>query len=304
MKKYRFGLIGLGIISKYFVSALEKNPQTKLVAVSARSTQSRRSFEKKGITGYKDYHQLLSDPLVDVVIVATPNYTHAEIIHTALLARKHVVCEKPLTLNTKDAKKFITLAKKQELLLFTIFHRRYNKELVHLFNNTKLKKKIRIICARYLEYIPDHSDSAKWHYDTTKSGGGCIIDNGINVIDVIQKLVGDITLENVHLGMKGLGSARHDANAMLTYNFRRGKAHIELDWYYKGEVKDIVLYLSDGSVIRKNMLKNSSEFKGSLWHEYEEAIKDVVLKLKSIPFESDNDSLKALTAVEEVYKHL
>jgi predicted dehydrogenase len=304
MKKYRFGLIGLGVISKYFVSALEKNPQTKLVAVSARSAQSRKFFEKKGINGYKDYRQLLINPLIDVVIVATPNHTHNEIIRTALLARKHVVCEKPLALNTKDAKKLIVLAKNQKLLLFTIFHRRYNKELIHLFNNTKLRKKIRSIYARYLEYIPDHSDSAKWLYDTNKSGGGCVIDNGINVIDVIRKLVGDITLENVHLGMKGVGSVRHDANAMLTYNFCGGKAHIELDWYYKGEVKDIVLYLSDGSVIRKNMLTNSSEFKGSLWHEYEAALKDVLLKLKSTPFEADYDSLKALAVVEEVYKYL
>lgn len=306
MKKYTFGIIGLGVISKYFVAAIQKNSHTELRAVSARSRKTLDAFYAEGdvIARYENYAELISDPMIQVVVIATPNHTHEEMIRSALLAGKHVMCEKPMTMNVSSTRELVALARKRGLLLMTVFHRRYNKELISLFKDVELKKKIRRIHARYLENIPDHSGSSKWHYDVKESGGGCVIDNGINVIDVIQTLVGALTLKRAHLGMKGERLARHDANARLEYTFSGGNAVIELDWYFKGEVKDITLHLSDGSVIHKDMLSDSQEFKGSLWHEYEGAVEDFISRLETGDLQPDEASISAISAVDAAYKNL
>lgn len=302
MKPYGVGLIGLGVISKYFVSAVEKNKSTLLQAVCARSALSRSPFEKKGIKGYEKYENLIADDKVEFVIVATPNNTHFDIIKKALRAGKHVICEKPLALLPAEARYLIKLAQKQDLLLMTIFHRRYNSQIIDLFKPAKKGKRIRAIYARYLEHIPDHSGQATWYYDIRESGGGCVIDNGINVIDAVRQMVGDIKLTQAHVGMRGNGKGRHDANAFLTYEFAGGQTIIELDWYYQGEVKDFVIYFDDGTVERRNMLEGSSEFKGSLWHEYEATIQEVVARLNRHDYTPDDASLRALEAVTSVYK--
>jgi predicted dehydrogenase len=303
MKQYRVGLIGFGVISKYFVSAIEKNKSTKLYAVCTRSPLLFFPFESKGILKYRRYEDLISDNKVDVVIVATPNYTHYGIIKAALLADKHVVCEKPLTITVPEAKELISLAEKKKRLLFTVFHRRYNKQIIDLLRDENKRKKIRAIHARYLENIPDHSGNAYWYYDFRKSGGGCIIDNGINVIDVIRQMVGDIRLSHAHVGMRGKGLGRHDANAILTYDFKGGRATIELDWYYSGELKDFVIYFEDGIEYR-DLLSGSVRFKESLWHEYEAAIADVVNRLEKHNYTPDIASIKALESVVSVYKKI
>lgn len=304
MKKHTFGLIGLGVISKYFVSAVQKNPSTELVAVSARTRRTLDSFNADGVTRYENYQDLLSDPRIQAVIIATPNNTHEEIIRTALHAGKHVLCEKPLTIGVESTRELVGFAHKKDLLLMTVFHRRYNRELASLFVNKDLQSRIIRIHARYLENIADHSGSTKWHYNLKESGGGCVIDNGINVIDVIQTLVGELSLESAQFGLRGEGITRHDATALLNYKFKKGLATIELDWYYAGEVKDIVIYLEDGSTICKDMLAGSAEFKGSLWHEYEGALQEFVLQLESGVFKQDLASIRAIAAVHSAYKNL
>ncbi len=83
---------------------LKLHPQAKLVAVCDSNPEAVAHAEKEtGATGYTDCYQAIADPEVDAVIVATPNFVHPPAAIAAAHAHKHILCEKPLALNYKDA---------------------------------------------------------------------------------------------------------------------------------------------------------------------------------------------------------
>ena len=88
-------------------------------AVAARDGARAAAFAKEfGFeTSYEGYDALLADPAVDVVYVATTHNFHKENVRAALEAGEHVLCEKPMTTNEKDARELFELAKQKNLLL-------------------------------------------------------------------------------------------------------------------------------------------------------------------------------------------
>jgi predicted dehydrogenase len=301
-KKNKFAIVGLGMISKYFIKALSKNKRAKLAALCDIDRNKLFNYKHKPkIKLYNTLEQVLGDTEVNSVVVAAPNYTHYKIVKDCLLANKNVLCEKPLGINPREVKLLIDLADSRKLLLRTAFHRSYNKNLL---NSLEKKASIKAIHCRYLENIREHSDDKNnWYKLAGRSGGGCVIDNGINVFNVLYNLVGDLKYESAHIGYRKDGRFFYDENACILLKFGKNNyCSIELDWNYAGEVKDLTVYYSDGSSEYVNFLDGFNEFKGSLWHEYENLTSDFILGLASGYTDKDITSLKASKLVDEIYK--
>ncbi len=121
----RWGVVATGRIAHKVTRDLARLEDAQLHAVSSRSQGSARAFaEEHGFAvSYHDgpsgsgYQQLFADPGVDVVYVATPHAQHFEVVRAALEAGKHVLCEKPFTINASEARELVQLAGERNLFL-------------------------------------------------------------------------------------------------------------------------------------------------------------------------------------------
>ena len=119
MKKLNFGIIGTGFIAGKGISALHETARAEVLAVASRTSEKAQRYacEWNIPRSYGCYEDLMKDKDIDVVYIATPHNLHYENMLQALNSGKHVLCEKPLTLNTEQAKECIELAARNKLFL-------------------------------------------------------------------------------------------------------------------------------------------------------------------------------------------
>jgi predicted dehydrogenase len=115
----RWGILATGKIAHTFARDLALVPGARLAAVGSRRLESARAFaeEHGGAAAYGSYEELVADPDVDVVYVATPHAFHLDNARLCFEAGKHVLCEKPLTLDTADAEEMVRLAAEHDRFL-------------------------------------------------------------------------------------------------------------------------------------------------------------------------------------------
>jgi predicted dehydrogenase len=119
MTTTRWGILGPGRIARSFAEDLRLVPGAALAAVGSRSASRAAAFAREhgAERAHGSYAELLGDPGVDAVYVASPHGVHVEHVSAALEAGKHVLCEKPLTLRARDAEELFALARREGRLL-------------------------------------------------------------------------------------------------------------------------------------------------------------------------------------------
>jgi len=119
----RWGILATGKIAHQFAQDLLQTPGAQLVAVGSRRLAAAEEFaaaysrEGEPVRAHGSYEDLVADPEVDVVYIATPHSLHLENARLAFEAGKHVLCEKPLTLNLADAEEMVALARRHDRFL-------------------------------------------------------------------------------------------------------------------------------------------------------------------------------------------
>ena len=115
----RWGILATGSIARSFARDLAHVPGAELAAVGSRRTDKAEEFAREhGVArAHGSYQDLVDDPDVDVVYVATPHALHLADARLAFEAGKHVLCEKPLTLNTAEAEEMVRLAGEHDRFL-------------------------------------------------------------------------------------------------------------------------------------------------------------------------------------------
>src|SRR5262245_8445492 len=118
-KPIGWGIIGTGNIEQLFALDLACVSDTRLVAVGSRSKAKALLFGGRfGVTGhYGSYLELVNDPRVQAVYIATPASVHKENMLLCLHAGKAVLCEKPFTVNAQEAAEVIHLARHKRIFL-------------------------------------------------------------------------------------------------------------------------------------------------------------------------------------------
>ena len=120
----RWGIVGAGLIANDFVVALKTLPADYhvVVAVASRSLDRAREFGRKHEIekAYGSYDELVRDASVQVVYISTIHPSHAGLSQMALSQGKHVLCEKPMTVNSREAEQVVTLAKTSGLFFMEV----------------------------------------------------------------------------------------------------------------------------------------------------------------------------------------
>ena len=108
-KKLKAGFIGCGgiAVQKHFPAVRKLSHKVEMVAfcdiIAERAEKGVKEYRTPGAKTYTDYKELLKDKSIDIVYVLTPNVSHSQITVDALEAGKHVMCEKPMAINSAEA---------------------------------------------------------------------------------------------------------------------------------------------------------------------------------------------------------
>lgn len=126
-KSIRWGILGPGDIARVFAKGLSFLPDAELVAVGSRSMERAKKFAEEFEVPHPhgSYGELVRDPDVDVIYVCTPHPFHKENSLLALNAGKAVLCEKPFTINAKEAEEVISVARKKKLFVMEAMWTRF-----------------------------------------------------------------------------------------------------------------------------------------------------------------------------------
>lgn len=272
----RLAVVGLGVISRFYLDAIAASPHTELAAVCDRDPAALAPWQGR-TPCHPDHRALLADAealALDGVVVTVPNDAHAPVCRDLLAAGLPVCVEKPLALTSADADELTALAAARRVPLFTAFHRRYNSHVRLLA--ARLRRNLsgaRQVTVRYFERIEDHVGQDRWYLDPARCGGGCVADNGPNAVDLVRLLLGEVELTAAEIARDDAGV---DRSAVLSLRSTDGvPATVELDWSYgDGECKDVRVELADGGELYADMLTGFTGFKESLAHEYAAIVAD------------------------------
>lgn len=259
----RVVVIGLGVISRFYLTALRDSSTARLAAVCDSDPAALEAYTGR-VPRYTDHLRLLDEVRPDAVVVTVPNDAHARVCADALRRGVAVCVEKPLALDTTEGAALIELAERGDVPLFTAFHRRYNAEVGRLQAECA-RSRIEELTVRYLERIEEHAGPDSWYLDARRCGGGCVADNGPNAFDLVELLLGTPDVVSARIARDAAGA---DRQADIGLCAGAARARVLLDWSYPGERKDIEVRLADGRMLYADMLAGHPAFKASLWHEY------------------------------------
>lgn len=127
MKIYNVGIIGAGHIALKMASTLAALPRTHRYAIASREMRKAMTFAKEqGFErAYGSYEELMDDPKVDLIYIATPHAFHFEQAKACILKGKPVLCEKAFTANAAQAEELLKLAEEKQVFIAEAIWTRY-----------------------------------------------------------------------------------------------------------------------------------------------------------------------------------
>lgn len=229
----KIGVIGIGKWGKNHARDLSEM-NCELVGVADISPKTKAIAKKYGIKHKEDYRKLL--PLVDAVSVVTPTYTHYEIVKECLSANKHVLVEKPMTLDSKKAEELVHIASKKNLIFSVGFLFRFNPAVL------KLKK--------ILNDIGEiHYMTARWIHSNRppRNDSGAIFDFAPHLFDTLNFILGRYPKKIFCKKVNYLSKEREDC-AIILLDYGDFISSLEVGWLHPLKKRDIWIIGSEEKV--------------------------------------------------------
>lgn len=187
----KWGIIGLGRIAHQFAKELKMVEGAELVAVASRNKDNAIAFAKthQCPKAYDHYEAIIHDDTIDILYIATPHNSHAELSILALENNKHVLCEKPIALQYQDAEKMIAASKKHHKFFMEAFWTRFNPSFRAAFAKIKQGEigEIRYINA---DFAFNANEKEKKRLFDLKLGGGALMDIGVYPLFLAYTILG------------------------------------------------------------------------------------------------------------------
>ena len=250
--RIRVGLIGYGIAGRVFhAPMINAIPDLKLTKVVERHGESScQHYPWVEVVRHAD--DLLGDPAIDLVVIATPNTSHFELAQQALLAGKHVVVDKPFTTTSAQAQQLIELAQQTRRVLSVHQNRRWDGD----FQTVKQVIEQGFL-GRLVEYEA-HYDRFRntlkpraWR-ETPALGSGILFDLGSHLIDQAQVLFGlpQIITADIRVQREG---AKVDDYFEIGLDYRDLKVILKAGMLVREPGPHFILHGSKGSFIKHGM---------------------------------------------------
>lgn len=206
MKKLRIGLIGFGFMGKTHLWSVRNLPfyyktdalgyTAEVVAVCASTPERAQAAAAEfDIPRAATPEEILNDPTIDVVDICSPNPHHFETAKAAILAGKHVLCEKPLTVTAAEACELARLSREHGRICGTVFNNRFLSPVLRareLLDEGRLGRLLSFDFSYHHNSCIDPARRVGWK-QTADFGGGTLMDLGPHVVDLCHHLCGELS---------------------------------------------------------------------------------------------------------------
>jgi predicted dehydrogenase len=186
----KFAIAGAGYIANIHAQAIRNQKDAELVAVVEKFLPKATTFSKKFSLKrrYETIEDMLKDGDVDILVIGTPNFLHAPQAIAALNAGLHVMVEKPMAMNVKEAEKMVEASQNSGSRLLVAHCWRFDNDVLWL--KSKVNKLGKIIRTKgygvHVNWGP-----VGWFTQKALAGGGALVDMGIHALDTARFLLGD-----------------------------------------------------------------------------------------------------------------
>ncbi len=195
-RKFRFGILGCGMIAHVHASAIRALPEALLAGAADADAQRAAQFAAQyGVHPYESYGQMLADPEIDAVCICTPSGFHAENAIAALQHGKHAVLEKPMALSVESADRIVSACDRTGKLLTVISQLRFSSDVQRVKALLAENAFGRVtLCSLHMKYYrsKEYYASSPWKGTKAFDGGGALMNQGIHGVDLLEYIVGPV----------------------------------------------------------------------------------------------------------------
>lgn len=198
MKTIAWGIIGCGnVCEKKSGPAFYKTSGSKLVAVMRRDARKAAEFADRHQIDhyYTDAEELINDPAINAIYVATPPDTHKTYAIRSLKAGKPVYVEKPMALDYASCLEMIEAAKESGQRLFVAYYRRgqpYFNQIKQLLDSGSIGKPLTAEIRHFKQKRPHDTDPKNWRLIKEMGGNGYFYDLAPHTLDILDYLLGEV----------------------------------------------------------------------------------------------------------------
>ena len=215
MRKIKLAVMGSGMIAGAMGKTVQGMDNVEAYAIASRDLARAQEFQGKfGFTkAYGSYEQMLADPEVDLVYIATPHINHEE--HAILCARagKNVLLEKAFALTAAQARNIVAEARKNNIMMCEAIWTRYMplaKTIQDIVKSGKIGK-VTGVCANLC-----YAQAGGWRLDASR-GGSALLDIGMYPLTLVSLVLGDDVQDVTAVAVKNETGADIQQAVVLTY---------------------------------------------------------------------------------------
>ncbi len=257
-------IVGFGLSGRYLQGPFFRSNYTCFRIKTVMSVSQNPQDMYPDIQVARTLDEILTDPDIDLVSIASPNDTHFDYARRCLLANKHVLVEKPFTATIAEAQELIAIAKSQNKILTVFQNRRFDSDFltVQKVIENKLLGELLTFEAYFNRYSPI-LNSKKWK-ETTGASSGILYDLGSHIIDQALVLFGKPMAVSGQTFRQRQGTKIDDAfEIRLDYDLL--KVTLKSSLMVREEAPRYVLNGSKGSFVKYGIDQQENHLKMGMW---------------------------------------
>lgn len=316
-QKIRFGIVGTGTIAHRFAEAIKNVAEAELVAVASRTKENADRFgDEFGIPiRFDSYEKMAQSDMIDASYIAVPHSGHIDCSCLMMKGKKHVICEKPMAVNSREAEIMFTCAKENDVLLMEAMWARVVPGTLKMLEIVKsgILGDIRGTECKFC-YTMDE-DEMGHHVFKTENGGGSLLDVGVYGLNFAEWYLGKDVIAVNALSDFYMGT---DSHTCVLLKYKNGaiadissatllrKPNVGYVYGTKGYAKlprfyapqEINLYFNDGKTEQISV-----PYRGNGFEEQIEHFCDCINKgLKESPVITHEQTLYITRQMDEIRK--
>ena len=250
MKPIRFAVIGAGAIARAYETAFQSMESGVIAAVCDVDASAAEAFAQRAeCQAFSSIRALVAQADFDAAIVCTPPASHEAITCELLRHGKHVLCEKPLAISVRAAKRMLATARDARVILTMASKFRYAADVRKAREIVKSGAIGELIFAETA--FTSHVDMRhRWNSNSAVSGGGVLIDNGTHAVDILRYFLGNLCDIQVVEGRRMQGLAVEDTVRLFVHNDEGVMGSSDLSWSINKELDTFLrIYGSEGTIL-------------------------------------------------------
>jgi len=227
---------------------LQVLPQFNLTHVVQRSSdKAKKDFPNVQVL--RSVTDVMSNPEIELVVVNTPNETHLEFASLALQAGKHVVVEKPFTVNVAEADQLIALAKKNNRVLTVFQNRRWDSDFLTVKKIIEEKRVGKIVeFVAHYDRFRNYIEANTWKEEAGR-GTGIVYNLGSHMLDQIVELFGMPAYVDARIGIQRPGGQVDDFYD-IRMEYKEMNVIVKSSYLVKEEMPRYIVHGVDGSFVK------------------------------------------------------